>query len=349
MTMNMKKAQKTTPMNNSCSLLRRLALYSGTLAALAVSGTPGNAAACDPCALYSLSRLEAPHQGKVSLSVSEQYTDYSETSQAKNQPLKDGEIARGFSTTQFALSYDIDDLFSVQTTLPLIIRTYDKVQGYRRDREEETGLGDASLIGSLALLNERTASGSVRGALYSGVKFPTGDTGALEELTEDDAEGRNLGVRHHTASSGSGTRALTLGSGSYDVIFGGAVLAKYDRFLVGANTQYTLRTEGDFNYEFADDLLWSIGPGYYLLLEHEQSLAARITLSGEHKASDTLDGTLQSGTKYSHLFVGPELLFTLPGNLSGETGIDFRVYEDDPGTTVLPDYRLRAALSYRFN
>src|SRR5205814_2323887 len=58
---------------------------------------------------------------------------------------------------------------------------------------------------------------------------------------------------------------LTLGTGSYDGIFGEQVSLRYESFFFEQNLQFTLRGDGLHQYHFANDLSWSGGPGYYLV------------------------------------------------------------------------------------
>ena len=52
---------------------------------------------------------------------------------------------------------------------------------------------------------------------------------------------------------------------------------------VSASAQYAIRTEGDYHYQFANDLPWSGGPGYLLNLGDDFSLSLQANVSGETK------------------------------------------------------------------
>ena len=58
---------------------------------------------------------------------------------------------------------------------------------------------------------------------------------------------------------------LTLGTGSYDGIFGAQASLRYKNFFAEANGQFTLRGDGAHDYHFANDVTWNAGPGYYLV------------------------------------------------------------------------------------
>src|SRR4029453_17694085 len=88
------------------------------------------------------------------------------------------------------------------------------------------------------------------GVFFGGVKFPTGDSSRLkEEFNEVEVEGApESGIHGHD---------LTLGTGSYDGIFGGQLSLRYNKFFAEANGQFTLRGDGAHSYHFANDVIWS--------------------------------------------------------------------------------------------
>ena len=91
-----------------------------------------------------------------------------------------------------------------------------------------------------------------------GVKFPTGDSSRIkEEFNEVEIEG--------APASGIHGHDLTLGTGSYDGIFGGQMSLRYKSFFFEQNLQFTLRGDGLHQYHFANDLSWSGGAGYYFV------------------------------------------------------------------------------------
>lgn len=305
------------------------------------------AMACDPCALYQASRLQGHERGALSLSVSEQYTQFDRTEQESDRQIRDGELVRGFSTTQFAVGYDISERLGVQLTVPLIVRSYDKLVAYRAQGESDVGLGDITLSGSISVYDRQRTRSQLRVALSAGVKLPTGDTDAIGSSLSAGETSAVL-VRHHPAAGAGGGRALTLGSGSVDGIFGASMFTRNGRVLTLSWIQYGARTEGDYDYRFGDDLLLSVGPGYYLSLDDYHTVALRLALNGEFKAADTLREDRVSGSSISNIYVGPELLVTLSDYLAAEAGVDFRTTSDDPGSLVASEYRIRTSLSYRF-
>lgn len=320
--------------------------------------------ACDPCALYNASRLQGMAEKSLTLSVSEQFTDYD--SVIDEYSFEEGELIKGYSTMQFGIEYDFTDRFGAQLTIPVVIQRGDRFEHFEKTADTDSGIGDLSVIGSYSFLNIREIDWCFIAGIIGGVKFPTGDAGTLQRLApelgheeqsesqEEEAHSHDQHLhmfhsfRHHPIASTSGGRALTRGTGSYDYIIGANLLARYNRQLFLADSQYTIRTEGDFDYEFADDLIWSVGPGYYMLLKDTYSVATRLSFSGEFKGKDRLEKSVVRGSQVSNLYLGPEILVTIGESIGGQIGVDFRVSDQDKDAQVVPDFRIKSALSYRF-
>ena len=285
-------------------------------------------------------------------SISEQYTAFDRAKDLPDNSIRNGELVRGYSTTQLGLAYDLLESLGLQLTIPLIIRRYDKIRNFRAATEHDSGFGDISLSGYYTFYNYNDGERAVRAGVSAGVKFPTGDTGVLRDIDSTQSapgSAQDLLFKHHTSGVSASGRALTFGTGSYDYILGLNNLLRHQRLLFFSYLQYTLRTEGDFNYEFADDLTFSSGPGYFIFLEHDRSIALRLALSGEFKGKDELNNRSVEGSQVSNLYLGPEILFLINAKISGEAGLDFRVSSEDSGAQVVPHTRIRFGLSYRFS
>ncbi len=83
---------------------------------------------------------------------------------------------------------------------------------------------------------------------------------------------------------------MALGSGSYDGIVGTGVYGRWRKGFFTASLQYAIRSEGDFDHQYANDLTWFGGPGIYLVLTHKYTLALQAVVSGETKGKDTFGG-----------------------------------------------------------
>jgi hypothetical protein len=201
--------------------------------------------------------------------------------------------------------------------------------------DKVSGIGDLSLLGTFNAYRKLSTDYSFSWSLLGGVKFPTGDSALLN--TPDSA-----------LPEGIGGHDLALGSGSYDGLVGTSVFARWKRLFGTASVQYAIRSEGDFQHQYANDLVWFGGPGVYLALEDNYSLSLDFVISGETKGKDTFAGVSDEDSAETLLFLGPQLSFTWGSRLSAMVGADLPVYRDNSGTQVLPDYRVRAAVTWRF-
>ena len=298
--------------------------------------------ACDPCSIYTASKLQGFTPGQTSIFLSEQFTDFK--SMLPDNSIKTGELAKAYSVTQLGIGYDLNEKSSVQISIPLIGRTYDSYSNFRANSDSEFGLGDISLSANYAPISISKNGYNLTWIANTGIKLPTGDTGSLSESINANSKV----FKHHPISSASGGRVLSLGTGSYDFIVGSGIIGRKDNYLLMTNFQYTFRTEGDFDYQFANDFIWDFGPGYYLLTEHNNTLALRAALSGEKKGLDQKDDKHVSGSKIDNLYLGPQILFTLSDNISGDLGFDFRISGNEADSAVLPEYRVRTGIAYKF-
>ncbi len=306
--------------------------------------------ACDPCAIFNAARLDGHEANSWRVAFGEQYTNFEKGKEYPENSFRNKDFVKGFNNSQFALSYDFNQQFGIQFTVPLISRYVEHIHDYRSSNQWDSGLGDVSLLASYSPLHIKELNWTWLTGLTAGVKLPTGDTGVLEDITSNDPDEqlKSQFLKHHTIGTTSGGRALTYGSGSYDYIMGTNNLLRYKNYLLLSNIQYTIRTEGDFNYEFDNDLIWSALPAYYLLLDDNFTIAGGIGISGEHKGKDRLNGTELTGSNISNIYLGPEAIFSFKGKYSAQVGIDFRVSDKDQDADIVPENRVRASLAYRF-
>ncbi len=133
-----------------------------------------------------------------------------------------------------------------------------------------------------------------------------------------------------------------------DYVFGGDVGARYGRWLARANLQYALRTRGDFDYRYGNDVQWTIGAGHYLLLTEGQTVALNVNFSGEYKYFDTFQGGHPEDTQSRILFLGPQISSSFQDRYSVDFRADFPVQEYGSAIQTLPAYRLRLSFLMRF-
>ncbi|MEY2562251.1 MAG: hypothetical protein QOH88_444 [Verrucomicrobiota bacterium] len=264
------------------------------------------------------------------------------------------------SITQLVAGYSFTSRFALQVNLPVIYRSFERPEGFGIDRGTESGFGDASLLGKFVVFHHETGRSrevtfedsksprtelhaptfTVSALLLGGVKFPTGATGRLkEEFEEMEVPGApESGIHGHD---------LTLGTGSYDALVGGQVSLLYRAFFFQADTQFALRGEGAHQFEPANDISWSGGPGYYLIRSRKVLVGVQCVCSGEQKGLDRMAGMPMEDSGITSVFLGPRLLVSY-GKLSGELAAEFPVLIDNTALQVVPDYRLRASFAVRF-
>ena len=86
------------------------------------------------------------------------------------------------------------------------------------------------------------------------------------------------------------------------------------------------------------------GPWYRL----ELPLSLQGVVSGETKGNDTVDGDTVEGSAETDVYCGPALSFSWESNLAAEVAVDIPFVSNASGVALVPDYRIRAALSWQF-
>jgi hypothetical protein len=326
--------------------------------------------ACDLCGCYT-PQIEAMSQSELSVAgpmsssrfyfaVAEQFTHFGtlqldghEVDNPTGQDLDS-------SITQLVGGYNFNSRFALQLNIPLIYRSFERPEGFAIDRGTESGLGDISLLGKFVLFHRESGGSAslkfddpknphfeshdpdltVSVLLIGGVKFPTGNTDRLKE------EFNEVVVRG-APESGIHGHDLTLGSGSYDGIIGGQFSLRYKSFFFQADTQFTARGDGAHQYNFANDLSWSGGPGFYFVRNHQTIVGLQLAVSGEHKDVDRFRGKPADDTGITSVFVGPRVVVA-HGRWSAEFAVDLPVSIDNTALQAVPDYRLRGGIAVQF-
>jgi hypothetical protein len=309
---------------------------------LLVALSASSALACDLCAIYR--SLEA-QSGKLgpNVGVFEQFTHFGTMQQDGREVSNPAGQSLDSSITQFIVGYQLYDQFGLQLTIPSIHRSFKRPTDTGSiERGTESGLGDISLIGHYRALQINSENAIFVWELAGGVKFPTGSSDRIkEELTETEPA---PGV----PASGIHGHDLALGSGSWDGIIGTGMFASWQRLFVSAALQYSIRSRGDFDYRYANDLSWHVKPGGYLWLNDHGTIGLHLALSSEDKGKDDLAGVVAEDTGMSSVFLGPGLTFTWKEKFSAELGAEFPLVSDNTALQLVPDYRVRAAASWRF-
>ena len=299
---------------------------------LAMGAVATTVSACDLCAVYSASEARG-ETGKGWFSgVAEQFTRYgSLQTDGVNVANDDGQYLNS-SISQVFLGYNFKNRVGVQMSLPLIYRSFRRVDAGVVDTGHESGLGDISLTGHWSPVQTQYKSGVFRWSLLGGLKLPTGNTRRLAEP--------DMGAVHG--------HDLALGSGSVDGIVGTGMYASWNRWFWSANCQYAIRTEGDYQRRYANDLSWSGGPGYFLISKDQLTLSLQANVTGEYKSTDRAAGQPDPETAVKSVFLGPQFELSFKDKYSLSLGADVPVSLNASGTQAVPDYRVRAAFTVRF-
>ncbi len=287
--------------------------------------------ACDLCSVYAATEAQGGSGVGFFGGIAEQFT-YFNTFQIDGREAQNvGNQYINSSSSQVFAGYNFNNRVGLQFNLPVIYRQY----GYLAQRGSEVGLGDVSLIGNFRLYEKLTEKFTFNWTALGGLKFPTGDAAHLNPNEADFAPG-------------IGGHDLALGSGSFDGLVGTGFFARWQRLFLTGTMQYARRSEGDFGYQFANDWIWFGGPGVYLLLGHQRTLSLQAVVSGESKSQDTIGGVPTGDTAITAVYLGPQINFTWTSQLSAQIGADLPVSIVTTGQQVVPDYRVRAALTWRF-
>jgi hypothetical protein len=298
--------------------------------------------ACDLCAIYAATSAQGEAGKGPFLGVAEQFTHFGTVQVDGKQVANPSGQYLDSSISQVFAGYNFNDRLGLQFNLPVIYRSFKRPDGEGGiDRGTESGIGDASLLANFVGYRKETKRMTFSWSVLGGVKFPTGSSDRIqEEFNEvENPVGPPSGIHGHD---------LTLGTGSYDGIVGTSVYGRWHRAFASAGVQYAIRSTGDFDYRFANDLTWAGGPGFYILLQDEYSLALQAVVSGEYKGKDTFQGTTAEDTGVTAVYLGPQVSFTWGANFSAQVGLDLPVSIENTSLQTVPDYRIRAALTWRF-
>jgi hypothetical protein len=287
--------------------------------------------ACDLCAIYAATEAQGGRGRGFFGGVAEQFTDFNTLQIDGHNVPNEGNQYLNSSLSQVFAGYNFNNHIGVQFNLPVIYRSY----GYQAERGSESGIGDVSLIGNFRLYERHSMDFTLSWTALGGVKFPTGSTSQLNPALPDFAPG-------------IGGHDLTLGSGSYDGLLGTGFFVRWRHVFLTGGMQYAVRSEGAYGYEFANDWTWLGGPGVYLLMADEHTLSLQAVVSGETKGLDTLNGVATDDTGITSVFLGPQVSYTWSDRLSAQVGVDLPVSIVSSGEQVVPTWRVRAAVTWRF-
>jgi len=337
---------------------RRSIAAGGAVMLLLIAGASSAVMACDICAIYPATEMQETRTG-LRLGLAQQYSHFT-TLQKDGDEIANPDDERLDSViTQFLLGYQVHPRVRLQMNVPVIFRDFRRVTATGVNDADENGLGDLSITGNVLVWSNVSEQSVVRLSVLGGLKFPTGNADRLKEEVPPDPNdvlnGQHFGPAsdygggaHSGVQSGIHGHDLALGTGSFDPVFGGHLLVTWEHFYWATDIQYVVRTRGDFDYEYADELTAETVPGAYLLTDPEYTLGLGAALTTETKGKDNIDGTDLDDTGITSLYAGPVIQFTWGSSLSAELIADLPAIQNNTAVQLVPDFRIRGGLVWRF-
>jgi hypothetical protein len=295
---------------------------------------------CDLCSVYSATEAQGGGGKGFFGGVAEQYTHLGSLQQDGQRVANSIGQYMDSSVSQAFAGYNFNERFGLQLNLPVIYRSYRRPYGSVIENGTVSGIGDLSLLGRLVGFEKMRQNFSLNWSMLGGLKLPTGNSSLLGQ-PEIESE-------PPLPDSGIGGHDLALGSGSVDGIIGSTFSARWKQVFLNAGLQYAIRTEGSFGHQYANDVTWSGGPGFYFVLSEDYTLSLQAVVSGESKGKDTYYGVPDEDSAETIVYLGPQINLTWSDKLSLQLGGDLPVSIYNSGLQTVPDYRVHLAFTWRF-
>lgn len=341
-------------------LKNRFFYWGSGLGALVLLGTFATvpSLACDVCAVYTIEEIGELRLGPR-IAVSEQFTRFGTVMDESEQvPNPSGEFLDS-SITQVVAGWRFTDWIDAQIALPILHRSWRRRYDGAIQEKSQTGLGDISILGRIRAVSLQNEQGLLRLSGFGGITVPSGSTRYLsEELDENNPEEEfsfsrpsHAGTQHSEDPANSSAihgHDLAFGTGSVNGIVGAELFGTWERFLASADLQYTMYTKGAYQYRFANELSFGTSLGYYLWLESEGAVALQAMFGGDSKGQDEQSGQRLSDTAFTYLYAGPGLIGRLGSQLGLEILGEIPVVRHETSLQIVPDWRMRVAVSWKF-
>jgi hypothetical protein len=85
-----------------------------------------------------------------------------------------------------------------------------------------------------------------------------------------------------------------------------------------------------------------------VLLEHSYTLGLQAQLTSTSKGTDDLNDVRLGDTGYTGLYAGPAVQLTWTSAFSADLIVDLPAYQNNTALQIVPDFRLRGGLVWRF-
>ena len=293
-------------------------------------------------------------------------TEYLELDDISNTKLSNlSEKGKTAHSTDYLISpsvgvaYGVTDNFMIAGQLPYVKRRgireaghHDDEGGHEEEHEEEEeeheegsveklgdseGIGDATLYGQYRFIND--ASSGLQASVLLGIKMPTGET---HEKTKD---GERFEAEHQP------------GSGSWDPLFGLALVKPWNAVSLGASLLYTHATEGSQDTDLGDGIFYGVSLSHRLGTggshsHHDHGPHAEwdavLELNGEWRDKVDIDNADDNNTGGHVLFIAPGVRYGAAGGWAAALSLGVPVINNLNGTQSEPDWRVIGNIGYAF-
>src|SRR5262249_20654959 len=136
----------------------------GTLA-IVVAGAVPSAVACDLCAIYTATEMREARVGPE-IGVGEQFSHFTTLRDDGHKIDNTAHERMDSAITQLLFGYTFNPRFGVQLTVPIIARTFHRLEDGILRQDDENGFGDLSLIGIARPFSDVSDAGIVGLSLF---------------------------------------------------------------------------------------------------------------------------------------------------------------------------------------
>jgi len=193
------------------------------------------------------------------------------------------------------------------------------------------GVGDTQLIGKYTFFRKDEPFSRLQAAALGGLKLPTGSNSKGPGITE--------------------MPPLQLGSGSLDVILGGAAGHATRNWSFEGALTYKINTEAD-GFRFGNALIYDLYAAYQTYPNWPTPGLSQLNFSLELNGVTTEENEVNNrkvrtsgGTA---LFLSPGIQYILSGNLLVEAGVQIPIVRDFDRGQLKPDYNVLFGFRYLF-
>lgn len=289
--------------------------------------TPSSLKACDICSVL-VPAAGVEESGDFMVSFYGQYSYYGAS--PRNERF-DSLI------TQTGIGYWLSDQWSLQLSIPLIYR--------KLGDQSKSGLGDIAALIQFRPVNQVNESSLFLVDVYAGVQMPTGDSSLL---ADERPRGHGHGHGHGRGGHSHVGHHLTLGSGSWDGIFGGAARWAEGPWQARLDMQYHLNTRGSYGFEFGNDFLTRLGGEFRPIMTDTLQVGVGAEFSFEYRGENSVDGIARVGSDKRVAYLGPTARIGVGDHLHFSVAWDLPVHGRHTGLNGAADQRVRFLLGWNF-